>query len=589
MLIVIATLCAHHAVGIIIPQKHIDNICDAVLAGPHNTAASLAWCGERPYKSQPPPSPSPPTSTPNPASNSFYTTYTADYVIVGAGTAGALLAKRLAVALPHRTVILVSSGGSPVGKPDTAVELYSFELAGQSPHIYLTADKYTRDPVNYYYPEPILNGGASGVNGGTIVKPPIGWFDLLSSLGFPSWGFSSMRDIANSFENFTGPDPYHSHGHNGEIIITAPPPETLTTIISQCLSQIINKPVLPDIDNFTIGIGPAGRTIDEAGNRQNSYLRTISPLLAAGQSNLVVLEHHRCTRVLFAPAAPMSAARQVNGLACLDEANNVAVRVTVNKEVILTADALGNVKILERSGVGNCSFLATLGIPCVVNNDQVGAGLMSSYNVPAFAYLAYAGGPAVHNNGNVNLGYFASAVERALGYGLTDLQPGFAYLAPDIYIGLLYQHRYTSRGSVHLKSADVTNNEVVYTNLFSDPRDIEPMMELINVTRQMFACANANGLPNIEISPGLAALPNDAAAWQTFITTQGGEVYHHQGTHAMGKVVDEFQRVYNTIGLRAVGGGSVPSQAQIPTHYSMGFAFLSAAKAAADILSNPNA
>jgi hypothetical protein len=598
-----------HAIQI--PKGLEDGFCKNLLAGPHAAGApqTVAWCNARPASTSTRPSPThgrTPTPTPTPVQdgNQLSLTVHCDFVVVGAGSGGSELAARLAKGLPHLQTCLTSTGGDPRGKNDTAVELYSFDLFGQPNHIYLVDDKNTRDVPNWQYPEPILNGGGTGVNGGTIVLPPKIWWDRFESAhGFKSWNFANMRAIVQSVENYTSPDPLHNHGHNGSMIVTAPPPEAETLVLSQALADIIGTVVVPDLDNFTLGVGPAGRTIDLDGNRQNIYLKAIQPLVDARQPNLRVFEFTRCSRLTYADAAvdaeghavpaPIpqvingtlhGTARRATGILCVNQANNTAIQFLVSKKTILAAE-LGNAKMLQRSGVGPCEFLATLGIPCVVNNSHVGQHLKSSYSL-GLVYLATGPSPATHNNGNVNLGYFQSAVAKAQGFGLPDVQPGIAYGAPKTWFVLCFVHRYTSEGTCNLKSADVNNNEDVYINLYNSPLDIIPMNECINATRRTFELGGVRGVPTVEIFPGLDALPNEPIAIQDYGVANGDPQYHHQGTHAMGLVTDEHQCVIGIAdcAVMAIGGGSVPPDQQICTHYSMGFCLASGAKAYYDIL-----
>lgn len=516
-----------------------------------------------------------------------------DYIIVGAGAAGCVLAARLSEGGAHR-VLLLEAGGSD-----------------RSPWIQVPIGygRTFNDPrFNWMYqadPDPALNnrrqffprgkvlGGSSSINAMVYVRGQPGDFDDWAAAGASGWSWADVLPYFIRFEDHAwGASEFHGAGgpvHVSDVSAQVHP--LCHTFLKSCAEVGI-----PLTDDFN-GAQPEGAglwhvTIKD-GRRvsmANAYLRP-----ALRRPNLTVHTHALATRVLFE-------GREARGVAY--RRGGEVARARARREVLLCGGSINSPQLLELSGVGQGARLAALGIPVVADSPAVGEGfqdhLCVSYfyrsRVPtlnnqlapwygkALAALRYAltrGGPlamSVNQAGaflrsrpglsrpNLHL-YFNPA-----SYSTTTQGSRRRLMHPDPFAGFLMSFntcRPSSRGSVHVRSADPAVQPEILTNSLATSADVADVFDGARILRRIAAAGPLAAVTETEREPG-SAVRTDEAVLADF-RARAGSVFHASCTCAMGSeprtsVLDAQLRVRGVARLRVVDASAFPNVTSGNTH-----------------------
>jgi choline dehydrogenase len=504
---------------------------------------------------------------------------TFDYVIVGAGSAGCVLADRLTADGRHR-VLLLEYGGS-----DRSI----FIQMPSALSIPMNMEKY-----NWFYhsePEPHLNGrrmhtprgkvlgGSSSINGLVYIRGNAQDFEGWSTQGAAGW---SYRDVLPYFRRAEsrqeGGDAYR--GQDGKL-------KTRYGTVSNPLHAAwlaaageAGYPRTADVNGFQQeGFGRMDMTVAD-GRRcsaANAYLRP-----AMRRPNLKVLTHALATRIVFE-------GRRAVGLDYVR--GDTTRRVRVARELILSAGPINSPQLLKLSGIGPAAELRTHGIPVVHDLAGVGENLQDHLEF----YFQVACKEPITLYSSINLWSRALIGARWLlrqdGLGATNhfetcgfirSRPGVPY--PDIqyhflpmavaYDGstLAQEHgfqahvgpmRSKSRGWVRLASADPRDKPRILFNYLSEPDDRTEMRACVRLTREIFAQAAFDRYRGREIQPGSAVQSDDEI--DAFVRAKVESAYHPSCSCKMGSaedpsaVVAPDTRVHGLDGLRVVDSSIMPS------------------------------
>jgi hypothetical protein len=534
--------------------------------------------------------------------------YQCKHIIAGAGPAGCSKAyfllqddAELAVGpTSTKRICIMSPGRNVSGEVDTAMPVWAFPTVGLDTHIPGIKPHYTRDDAEFYYPESSVVSGGSQYNLGAVVPPPRAWFDKIASVtGYASWEFERMLPLMNRPFNFTTPDSSHGvyHGHSGPILMRVIPTEPETTLLARAFANVTGLPFLEDMTQFnTPAVGYEGRfvDIDSQGGaiRQSVCDKMLGPFVAARDPRIVLMEYTYATRIITEPASVGG------GGGGRTEPNVVAIEA-FNKQLnqvvnfVLPSDGtgkatlgaeVGNVKIMEASGFGDCALLSQLPggpRPCVLDNPDIGASFKSTFMGPDMVFAIVSGGPTERVNGSIAQAYVVSEFAKSLGNtDIPDIELGIFYLDPGLYIAAAYIEWYPSNsGSVHLSDIDVTSNENSVYNIGSNPNDYSSVIQGSTTIRQAFAAACALfGVCTVEVD----GLPTDPTAFAAAVSAGSSPQYHNQCMHPLGLVADEYQNVIGVQRLDLVGGGNILPDLMIAGHASEWFAIISGSKASYD-------
>jgi choline dehydrogenase len=502
-----------------------------------------------------------------------------DYVIVGAGSAGCVLADRL-TADGSRRVLLLEYGGS-----DRSI----FIQMPSALSIPMNMPKY-----NWFYhtePEPHLNGrrmhtprgkvlgGSSSINGLVYIRGNPQDFERWAGEGAAGW---SYRDVLPYFRRAEtreeGGDEYR--GSDGKLQTSYGSLRNPLHAAWLAAAAQAGYPQSADINGFQQeGFGRMDMTVGD-GRRcsaANAYLRP-----AMNRPNLKVRTHALATRIVFE-------GRRARALEYTQD--GVTHRVHADAEVILCGGPINSPQLLKLSGVGPAAELRALGIDVVHDLPGVGENLQDHLEF----YFQVACKEPITLYSSINLWSRALIGARWLlrkdGLGATNhfetcgfirSRPGIEY--PDIqyhflpmavaYDGstLAQEHgfqahvgpmRSRSRGWVRLASTDPLDKPRILFNYLSQPDDWTEMRACVRLTREIFAQAAFDRYRGREIQPG-AEVQSDEQI-DAFIRAKVESAYHPSCSCKMGSpqdpmaVVDPQTRVYGLEGLRVVDSSIMPS------------------------------
>lgn len=503
----------------------------------------------------------------------------ADYVIIGGGTAGCVLANRLS-ADPAVQVMLIEAG------PESNNVFYRmpagfFRLmqSGAGNWNYETTPQPGLGGRTMYVPRGKVLGGSSSINGLVHIRGNQGDFDHWAQMGNPGWSYADCLPYFRKSERHeNGPSEYH--GNDGPIQVSAGPAlETMSPAARAIVDAAAQAghPYNPDQNGATQeGFGPASGTFGD-GVRQSAYHAYLRP--AKARPNLTVITGAQVSRIVVdggrARAVELRRGRSVR-------------RIEADKEVILSAGAIHSPQILQLSGIGDPALLSNHGIEVVQPLRAVGENLTDHLAVTVqeaitqpWSALAYVQ-PLAAAKALLQYALFKSGPTLSNGLeamGFVRSRPDLAY--PDIqyHLPLLMYSDHgrrivqregfmfhatacqpESRGSVRIRSANIADAPAIDPNYLSTEEDMRVLREAIRIARDIIAQPALADLRAEELGPGLACQSD--AELDDYIRRTAISVYHHVGTCRMGtgedSVVDAALRVHGIEGLRVVDASIMP-------------------------------
>jgi choline dehydrogenase len=508
----------------------------------------------------------------------------ADYVVVGAGSAGCAIAYRLAQA--GRSVIVVEHGGSDWGPFINMPAALSYPMnMARYDWGYVTEPEPHMGGRVMACPRGKVVGGSSSINGMIYVRGHAHDFDTWAAMGADGWGYGDVLPYFKRAETWHG-DPGGGavageagyRGTDGPVHITRGPRKN------------------PLFDAFIKAGANAGygMTDDYNGHRQEGF--------GAFEMTIWQGERWSAAKAYLRPALQTGFCRMARGLVErveIHEGRATGVRladgqiITARAEVILAAGAINSPKILMLSGIGPARHLSEHAIPVVADRPGVGANLQDHLEL----YVQFAATKPVSLApywslwGKAWVGAQWLLTRKGLGAsnnfeacGFIRSRAGIAY--PDIQyhflpIAVRYDGktaaaghgfqahvgpmRSKSRGQVSLRSPRAADPPRILFNYMSHPDDWQEFRTAIRLTREIFATEPMAGFVAHEIQPG-ADVQSDAAL-DAVIREHAESAYHPCGTCRMGRandpmaVVDPEARVIGVAGLRLADSSIFP---QIP-------------------------
>lgn len=484
-----------------------------------------------------------------------------DYIIVGGGTAGSVIAARLTENEDTR-VLLVEAG--------SATALAEMEVPGIWPTLLGTTADWADSTVPQtflgaplYAPRGKALGGSSAINGLNFVRGHRSSYDSWVEQGATGWGYDDLLPHFRRSETTVGRDP-KLRGSDGPMIVGPTPDPSPVVVAALAAAVEVGYSLAEDISSGTeTGFGLSDANVHD-GRRMSAadaYLRPV-----AGRRNLDIvtdavvrrlfIDDGVCTGVIYDTGASSAIA-------------------TASGEVILTAGAIGSAQLLLLSGVGPADHLEDLGIDVELDLPGVGSNL---HDHPMSTIVFEHASPLEGNPENI-YGQGVGLVHTRDDLDGPDLQvllisqpyrsqslPG---PGPDggyaIGFSAMLPH---SRGTVRLASRDHTVGPLIDPNYLADVRDQKVMMAGLRIARQIADAEALNGWRGAEVQP---ARPLDGEdAMLAYLRESLVVYFHYAGTCRMGSddlaVVDPDLRVRGISRLRVADASVMPSPVSANTN-----------------------
>jgi choline dehydrogenase len=503
---------------------------------------------------------------------------TFDYIVVGAGSAGSVLANRLSANPRHRVLVLEAGRES---HPWSRIPVGFAKLIENPAANWLYSSEPDEGTGNRRIPIPRgkLLGGSSSINGMVFVRGQSQDYDQWAQLGNRGWSYREVLPIFRDMESYQGDADDEYRGRNGPLKVT----ESFETgPIYDALIKAAGEVGIKYTKDYNgaqqDGIGMTQATIRN-GRRMSTAFCYLDP--ARGRSNLTI-QANALTECLL-----------------LDGKRCIGVRYTVNgqqhearagKEVVVSAGSINSPQLLELSGIGQPDLLTGLGIEVRHELKGVGENLRDHYS-PRMKWTVPSSLGMTYNDKGRGLGLVWQALKYALSHkGLLGLPaaPIRAYIrtragldAPDAAISwvpfladtnfklakssgvtaITNILRSESTGSIHLTSKSPNQQPAVRFNFLTAQLDRDVTLEAMRITRRIMTAPAMQGIATDEMAPGANIQSDDELL--DWVKKHAETTYHPVGTCKMGSdpmaVVDDQLRVHGMQGLRVADASIMPT------------------------------
>ena len=517
-----------------------------------------------------------------------------DYVIVGGGSAGCVLARRLSEDSSRR-VLLLEAGG-----PDDRAEIH---IPAAFSRLFGTAVDwgYSTEPQRHlasralYWPRGKVLGGSSAINAMIYIRGNRADYDGWAEGGCSGWGFEDVLPyFKRSEDNARGASSYHGVGGPLPVADLRDP-----SPLSERFIEAAQEAGLALNDDFNgqsqEGVG-LYQVTQRAGRRISAYTAFLKPVV--DRENLTIRTHAHATAVCIEKG-------KATGVWYSHEGEQK--RADASSEVILCGGAINTPQLLMLSGIGSADALRTHGIDVVVDQPEVGQNLQDHLIVglryrssETSSLLAAESLKSVAQYLISRRGMLSSNVAEAGAFVSTrdaesvpDLQ---FHCAPALFedhgrerprehgfsLGptLVRSH---SRGHLMLRSDDPTAHPTIDPCYLDDPRDLQTLVEGLKLAREIVAQSSYNKVRGEELTPGKEVGTKEDL--EEYVRQTAETLYHPVGTCRMGSdeqsVVDPALRVRGVDQLRVVDASVMPS---VPTGNTNAPTLMIAEKAANLIL-----
>jgi choline dehydrogenase len=477
-----------------------------------------------------------------------------DYIIVGSGASGAVVANRLSQN-PHNRVLLLESGPPNEHEDLNSVTGFTRQWGGPFDWKIATTEQPGLGGRSIVINQGNVLGGSTMLHALMYVRGSHHDYDLWNALGADGWSYADVLPHFKAIENFDGGANQY-RGVSGELnVITGYDPNSVSEPFLNAAVELGFEGPHGDYNtarNENV-VGPLQFSITKEGRRASSIQAFLRPVLH--RTNLSVETGALVTKVLFE-------GKRAIGVAYVQDGQER--QAFVEREVVISGGTFLSPKLLMLSGIGPADHLRAHGIPVVADLPGVGANLQDHLQLPII-YNSKIQVPTTQTLcGNILFkqtrpGMAAASPDLQLIFSPTVPGPLAPFLPfpPTVCIFIAVLARPFSRGEVRLRSANPLDLPVVNPNYLGVDADLQTLVSAVKLVRELTATKAFAEVNGGEVVPG------EAADLEGFIRAQASTIWHPAGTCKIGRdalaVVDPQLRVYGIEGLRVADASVMPT------------------------------